>query len=149
MEQWAASAVVPVELGVRCLSQGSHLMDNSCRSRDSNPQSRVTSPTLYPLEPQLPHLMGKQRMLFCVSCELLNTIFFCFLCIQRVFSYLCKITVEPLMSHRLFYRSPCYISGCWSCKLHCCLWEGQRALRMHQKQGRGGKVFRGCWGGGG
>ncbi len=24
-------------------------MDNSCRSRDSNPQPRVTSPTLYPL----------------------------------------------------------------------------------------------------
>ncbi len=25
------------------------VMDNSCRSRDSNPQPRVTSPTLYPL----------------------------------------------------------------------------------------------------
>ncbi len=28
--------------------------DNSCWSRDSNPQPRVTSPTLYPLEPRLP-----------------------------------------------------------------------------------------------
>ncbi len=25
------------------------VMDNSCRSRDSNPQPRITSPTLYPL----------------------------------------------------------------------------------------------------
>ncbi len=30
------------------------VMDNSCRSQDSNPQPRVTSPTLYPLEPRLP-----------------------------------------------------------------------------------------------
>ncbi len=29
-------------------------MDNSCRSRDSNPQPPGTSPTLYPLEPRLP-----------------------------------------------------------------------------------------------
>ncbi len=27
------------------------VVDNSCRSRDSNPQPRVTSQTLYPLEP--------------------------------------------------------------------------------------------------
>ncbi len=31
------------------------VVDNSCRSRDSNPQPRVTSPTLYSLEPRLPH----------------------------------------------------------------------------------------------
>ncbi len=30
------------------------VMDNSCRSRDSNPQPRVTSPTIYPLEPRPP-----------------------------------------------------------------------------------------------
>ncbi len=30
------------------------VVDNSCRSRDSNTQLRVTSPTLYPLEPRLP-----------------------------------------------------------------------------------------------
>ncbi len=29
------------------------VVDNSCRSRDSNPQPRVKSPTLYPLEPWL------------------------------------------------------------------------------------------------
>ncbi len=34
-----------------------------------------------------------------------------FLCIQKVFSYLCKIRVEHLMSHGLFYQSPCYVSG--------------------------------------
>ncbi len=32
------------------------VVDNSCRSRDSNPQPRVTSPTLYPLEPRMPPL---------------------------------------------------------------------------------------------
>ncbi len=32
----------------------SSVMDTSCRSQDSNPQPRVTSPTLYPLEPRLP-----------------------------------------------------------------------------------------------
>ncbi len=30
------------------------VVDNSCWSRDSNPQPRVTSLTLYPLEPRLP-----------------------------------------------------------------------------------------------
>ncbi len=32
------------------------VVDTSCQSRDSNPQPRITSPTLYPLEPRLPHL---------------------------------------------------------------------------------------------
>ncbi len=31
------------------------VIDNSCRSRDFNPQPRVTSPMLYPLEPRLPN----------------------------------------------------------------------------------------------
>ncbi len=35
------------------------VMDNSCRSRDSNPQPRVTSTTLYPLEPGLPPNTGE------------------------------------------------------------------------------------------
>ncbi len=34
------------------------VVDNSCRSRDSDPQPRVTSPTLYPLEPRLPTCRG-------------------------------------------------------------------------------------------
>ncbi len=38
------------QLGVRCLAQGlTSVVDNSCRSRDSNPLPRVTSLTLYPL----------------------------------------------------------------------------------------------------
>ncbi len=37
------------------------VVDNSCRSRDSNPQPRVTSPTLYPLEPRLPHTIILSR----------------------------------------------------------------------------------------
>ncbi len=31
------------------------VVDNSCRSRDANPQLRITSSTLYPLELRLPH----------------------------------------------------------------------------------------------
>ncbi len=64
-EQWAAYAVAPGEqLRIRYLAYLSHGIeagentryslpslgnDNSCRSRDSNPQPRVTSPTLFPL----------------------------------------------------------------------------------------------------
>ncbi len=33
------------------------VVDNPCRSRDLNPRPRVTSPTLYPLEPRLPLLV--------------------------------------------------------------------------------------------
>ncbi len=52
---------------------------------------------------------------------------------QKVFSWLRKITVDRLMSHGLLCRSSWYFSGPWSCKDPCCLWEGQRALRYHQK----------------
>ncbi len=39
-------------LGFGALLKGlTSVVDNSCQSRDSNPQPRVTSPTLYPLEP--------------------------------------------------------------------------------------------------
>ncbi len=35
------------------------VVDNCSRSRDSNPQPRVTSPTLYPLKPRLPPAVQK------------------------------------------------------------------------------------------
>ncbi len=56
LEQWAADTAVPGEqLGVQCLAQGSHLSHGQfLLERDSNPQPRVTSPTLYPLEPRPP-----------------------------------------------------------------------------------------------
>jgi len=43
--------------------------DISCRSRDSNPQPRVTSPTLYPLEPRLPPSCCLIIILICHTCE--------------------------------------------------------------------------------
>ncbi len=67
LEQWATDTEAPGEqLGVRCLAQRSHLSrGNSCRSRDSNPQPRVTSPMLFPLghsrlplEPKTHHCNG-------------------------------------------------------------------------------------------
>uniref|UniRef100_A0A672LIE7 Pyruvate kinase n=1 Tax=Sinocyclocheilus grahami TaxID=75366 RepID=A0A672LIE7_SINGR len=36
-----------------------------------------------------------------------RSFFYVFFCAQKVFSYLRKITVEPQISHGLFYRSPC------------------------------------------
>ncbi len=50
-----AVGVHPGRFGVRCLAQGSHPSRGQfLPCSDSNPQPRVTSPTLYPLEPQLP-----------------------------------------------------------------------------------------------
>ncbi len=49
LEQWAADTAAPGEqLEVRCLTQGSHLSRGQF-FWDSNPQPRVTSPTLCPL----------------------------------------------------------------------------------------------------
>ncbi len=42
---------------------------------------------------------------------------------QKVSLLLCKIAVESLMSHGLFYRCPYYVSGPWTCPLRCCLWR--------------------------
>ncbi len=75
------------QLRVRCLAQGSHLSrgikggenarcsllftDNSCRTRDSNPQPQVTSQTLYPLGHDSPVLLYYMCLLmslpFCLS----------------------------------------------------------------------------------
>ncbi len=47
--------------------------DNSSRNRDSNPQPRVTSPMLYPLEPRLPLVFPRVPMpilVFSCSCSL-------------------------------------------------------------------------------
>ncbi len=41
--------------------------------------------------------------------------------IHKVFSQLHKITVEPVMSHGLFYQCPDYLSGPWTSQFHCCL----------------------------
>ncbi len=51
LEQWAADAAAPGEqLGFGALLKSlTSVVDYSCWSRDSNPQPRVTSPTLYPL----------------------------------------------------------------------------------------------------
>ncbi len=64
LEQWAADTWSSGQPTLRCpgsswgfgaLLKGlSSVVDISCRSQDSNPQSLVTSPTLYPLEPRLP-----------------------------------------------------------------------------------------------
>ncbi len=63
LEQWAADIAVPGESwGFGALLKGlTSVVDNSCRSRDSNPQPQVTSPMLYPLEPPL-HLLQLYQM---------------------------------------------------------------------------------------
>ncbi len=42
-------------------------VDNSCRSRDSNPQPRVTSPTLYPLGHDCPYTSD-----YCIFIQILD-----------------------------------------------------------------------------
>ncbi len=56
LEQWAVDTAAPVSSrGFCALLKGlNSVVDNSCRSWDSNPQPRVKRPTLYPLEPRLP-----------------------------------------------------------------------------------------------
>ncbi len=56
LEQWAANAAAPGEQsGFSALLKGlTSVVDKSCQSWDSNPQPRVASPMLYPLEPRLP-----------------------------------------------------------------------------------------------
>ncbi len=46
---------------------GALLKGLTCRSRDSNPQPRITSPTLYPLEPRLPTCRGSTCAHWCPS----------------------------------------------------------------------------------
>ncbi len=55
---WSSGQPTPRHPGSSCgfgaLLKGlTSVVDTSCRSRDSNPRPRVTSPTLYPLEPRL------------------------------------------------------------------------------------------------
>ncbi len=72
LEQWAADAAVPgSSRGFGALLKGlTSVVDNSCQSRDSNPQPQVTSPMLYPLEPQLPHvkIASDWRNWVCYNC---------------------------------------------------------------------------------
>ncbi len=62
-EQWAADVAVPGEQLGFCplLKSLTSVMDNSCRSRDSNPQPRVTSLTLYPLGHGCPLLLSSHQ----------------------------------------------------------------------------------------
>ncbi len=59
-----------------------------------------------------------------------NTIinFVCF--VQKLFSWLRKITVVPLMLYGLFYRSPCYVSGHGNISVVLLSMEGLGALRF-------------------
>ncbi len=63
--------------------------------------------------------------------ELLNKLcYYCFLCTQKVLSYSFLKYGWTMMSHGLFYRCPCYVSGPGNIAL---LFMGQRALRFYQK----------------
>ncbi len=52
---------------------------------------------------------------------------------QKHLLWLCKITVEPLMLHGLFYQSPCYVSGHGNISVVLLSMESLRALRFKQK----------------
>ncbi len=66
--------------GIGALLKGlTSVVDNSCLSRDSNPQLRVTSPMFYPLEPRLPTTnlsLSSQRQVYKVTIHFC-CIFYC------------------------------------------------------------------------
>ncbi len=66
--------------------------------------------------------------------EMLNKLcYFVYFCTQKVFSQVRKIEVQPLMSHGLFYRCPCYVSGTGNIAVALLSMQGQRVLRFNQK----------------
>ncbi len=68
-----------------------------------------------------------------VEMKMWNKIFIFVFFVQKLFSWLRKITVEPLMLHGLFYQSPCYVSGHGNISVVLLSMEGLRALRFKQK----------------
>ncbi len=68
-----------------------------------------------------------------VECKMWNAIVILVFFEQKLFSWLRKITVEPLMLHGLFYQSPCYISGHGNISVVLLSMEGLKALRFKQK----------------
>ncbi len=58
---------------------------------------------------------------------------FGFLCAQKVFSSLCKITVEPLMSDGLFWRCLSYFSVPWQYYLLSSQWDSHKPPGFHPK----------------
>ncbi len=52
---------------------------------------------------------------------------------HKIFLELCKINVEPLMSHWQVYRCPYCISGSENISVALLSMQGQRALQFHQK----------------
>ncbi len=52
---------------------------------------------------------------------------------QKLFSWLCKITVECLMLHGLFYQYPCYISGHGNISAVLLSTKGLKTLRFKLK----------------
>ncbi len=65
--------------------------------------------------------------------KLWNTIFIFVFFAQKLFSWLRKITVEPLMLHGLFYQSPWYVSGHGNISVVLLSMEGLRSLGFKQK----------------
>ncbi len=78
------------------------VVDNSCRSRDSNPQPQVTSPTLYPLEPRLPCVQNSMPSFTKTACCLQNY--------RIIVSCLDKIDLNNVWKIWIF----CYINRCLS-----------------------------------
>ncbi len=66
--------------------------------------------------------------------ELLNKLLlFYFFCIQKVFSSLHKIQIEPLMADGLFWRCLSYFSGPWLCYLLGSQWDSYKPPGFHPK----------------
>ncbi len=113
LEQWAAGTAEPgSSRGFGALLKGlTSVVDNSCRSRDSNPQPRITSPTLY----QLGH-----------DCLKTSNDFLCILWICRkwnnVWVHVCKTTI---------WRFICLIiCNCIDIVVISCNWNNNVAVKI-------------------
>ncbi len=58
---------------------------------------------------------------------------FLFLCVQKVFSKLHNVTVEPLMADGLFWQCFSYFSGPWQCYLLGSQWDSHKLPGFHPK----------------
>ncbi len=65
--------------------------------------------------------------------KLWNKIFILVFFAEKLFSWLCKITVEPLMLNGLLYQSPCYVSGHGNISVVLLSMESLRSLGFKQK----------------
>ncbi len=83
------------------------VVNNSCRIRDSNPQPKITSTTLYPLEPRLPPTVDERVLCTSLQCTSRGQSHHMIVCCKlilftNVFVLLCKMYFKILIMWNVF-----------------------------------------------